>query len=296
MSAISTNFPSALSTVAGQRDSFPITSRKASNYHGLSISIPTDPVLTPLELNLGTPFIGNDLIRSYIWSPTSKRFSTLWSASRSRNSEAEPLLSNTNRSEDEDDDAQYITLDYDNHFYNLPSHLFHSFKDCSETEIYPSLSLSFSCNALGDEEHGQAAAEFHDELTRIALDLDDSKFYDPDCLRGIETDLLAVPPVELFQEVLLKSLKKRAFSDLHPVLAPENNSSEESDDDDDEFFDADEEPVSRKTSGSSIQPKPIDVSAVDRKVIAPFEEPKPETCRRKSSKLHRLLSRRRLCL
>ncbi|EEB92858.1 hypothetical protein MPER_08570, partial [Moniliophthora perniciosa FA553] len=255
MPATSTDFPSTLSMVAGQQDSFPTTSRKASNRRGLSISIPIDPVLTPLELNLGTPFIGNDLIRPYIWSPTSKRFSTLWSISLSCNSEAAPTISNANRSEDEDneDDTQYITIYCDDPFYDLPLHYFYSeghSETESDTETFSPLSLSFSCNALSDEEHGQAASELHEELARIAPGLDYSEL-DPDCFRAIESDLLLVSPMDLFEDVFLKSLKRSSFTELHPILVPENSSSEESDDD--EFFDANEEPVTKKASNSSIR-------------------------------------------
>ncbi|KAK7052850.1 hypothetical protein VNI00_004169 [Paramarasmius palmivorus] len=285
---------------AGHQDTSPTPSRKVSKSQGLTISVPNDPVLVPLELNLGSPLMGNKLLRPFIWSPSSRRYSVRNShvqvelISRFFDSETESALSEAEDEEENGDGTQYITICFNDPFYNPPSFEYHSFDIPDSNRL-----SSFSCDALIDEEQQQAAREFHEELARMAPGFDDLETkFDPDCLRDMGTDLLVVSPTELIQDIFFKSLRKRAFSELHPNVAPENSSSSSDSDDDGELFvDCSEvldiEPSPIKTSTPNYVVKPIDLSGMDRRVVAPFEEPEPEVTLPKSGKLRRMLSRKR---
>ncbi|KAK0226511.1 hypothetical protein IW262DRAFT_772185 [Armillaria fumosa] len=170
-----------------------------------------------LDLNLGSPFLFENIISGLTPSPRSLEFkSPLPSAiipssplPLFSSSFAEPfdafVDSDDSDSEDEEDDAQYISIPSSSPFYHPPPRP-QSFEFAPWSEsCRPSSSMSFACDALSEDVGESAAILFHEELDTVPCARDDVFIVDDEFHQvGAE---LYVSPFDVYQDFYLDAPK-----------------------------------------------------------------------------------------
>ncbi|KAK0195981.1 hypothetical protein F5146DRAFT_1027970 [Armillaria mellea] len=170
-----------------------------------------------LDLNLGSPFLFEDIISGLTPSPRSLEFKSplpsavipssplpLFSSSFAEHFDAF-VDSDDSDSEDEEDDAQYISIPSTSPFYHPPPKP-HSFNFAPWSEsCRPSSSMSFACDALSEDVGESAAVLFHEELDTVPCARDDVFIVDDEFHQaGAE---LYVSPFDVYQDIYLDALK-----------------------------------------------------------------------------------------
>ncbi len=170
-----------------------------------------------LDLNLGSPFLFEDIISGLTPLPRSLEFeSPLPSAvipssplPLFSSSFAEPfdafVDSDASDSEDEEDDTQYISIPSTSPFYHPPPKpRSFTFAPWSESCL-PSSSASFACDALSEDVGESAAILFHEKLDTVPYARDDVFIVDDEFHQvGAE---LYVSPFDVYQDIYLDALK-----------------------------------------------------------------------------------------
>ncbi|KAG7091298.1 hypothetical protein E1B28_010344 [Marasmius oreades] len=192
---------------------FPIAcQRRLQPTRPLTITV---PVQDRLYVDLGPSFRGADLLRRSYTRSSHRRIMSPPVGSQFFDSDSD----GTDDEWDTEDEAQYLTIPPDSLFYHHPTAwlLSSPVPGSSEGNF-----VSFACDAMSDEEEDidRAAQMFHDELTRFAPGLGETKF-DQDCLKELGSELIT-SPLRLFEDTFFQTLRKRDNSALPPVLAPEN--------------------------------------------------------------------------
>ncbi|KAK0241122.1 hypothetical protein EDD85DRAFT_1019992 [Armillaria nabsnona] len=281
-------------SVAGQQATQQIgNGNKTSKRPHIFLSSPRcgDASQDVLDLNLGSPFLFEDIISGLTPSPRSLEFeSPLPSAvipssplPLFSSSFAEPfdtfVDSDASDSEDEEDDTQYISIPSTSPFYHPPPKpRSFTFAPWSESCL-PSSSVSFACDALSEDVGESAAILFHEKLDTVSYARDDVFIVDDEFHQvGAE---LYVSPFDVYQDIYLDALKNsvRLMSlhdeDLHqdvPVDFGEEDARAE--------IYSGILPVTLE----NVEPVTITPSAgrqspmLDRRLVAPFEEAEAQLC------------------
>ncbi|KAK0212321.1 hypothetical protein DFS33DRAFT_1482237 [Desarmillaria ectypa] len=169
------------------------------------------------DLNLGSPSLFGDAISGLTPSPRSLEFKQPLPSAVTRSplslfssSFVEPVDafvdSDASDSEDEEDDAQYISIPFTSPFYHPPPKP-RAFDFASWPESRCSSSfMSFACDALFEDVGESAAILFHEELDTIPYVRDDVFIVDDEFLHEASTGLY-VSPFDVYQDIYLDMLK-----------------------------------------------------------------------------------------
>ncbi|KAK0459260.1 uncharacterized protein EV420DRAFT_311325 [Desarmillaria tabescens] len=173
-----------------------------------------------LDLNLGSPFLFEDVFSGLTPSPRSLEFKLPLPSAVAPSSPL-PLFSSSfvepfdafvdsesdaSDSEDEEDDTQYISIPSTSPFYHPPPKpRSFDFAPWSES-CSSSSSMSFACDALSEDVGESAAILFHEKLDGIPYVRDDVFIVDDEFLHEAGTELY-VSPFDVYQDMYLDMLK-----------------------------------------------------------------------------------------